>query len=161
MCLVTYTSGSPKSAIFRAGYDILVFKELDRDRWNWDAKRKRYFTRLTSPYQSHDYVLGRTYRVEKFGLRGLMAGGACAVDEGLHVHTKVSKNMIFDESMFPAIIPKGTLFIPSPNEQLVALRLVVRGWRWYKSLGELPKRGNFDLHERVCSLQHYWEHGLP
>lgn len=159
MCLTSYNTGV-KSGVFRAGYDILVFKELDRGEFIWDAKKGRYRTPgYVSPYQYHEYKIGKREVVKNFDIsRGW--GGSYHVNQGLHAHRRLHHlNKDDRDSFFPAIIPKGTLFIPGIYDDIASLALVVHSWRWYDARGlKNIKRGDFTLHERVCSLDYYKDH---
>lgn len=157
MCLTTHKSGEEKHGVFRAGYDILVWKQLDEDAgWRYSKQKGRYcwLSRgLRSPYQNTPYKLNKMMTAPRFSIMSGYYSGQYSVHKGLHAYTSDYDK---ESDFYPAIIPKGTLFIPGTCGEVVALALIVHGKRWLKQRkGYVPKRGKFDLHKRVMSIADY------
>jgi hypothetical protein len=117
MCLYI-KSGHRK--VYRAGYDILVFKRLCSAG-----------SGLRSPYQRKWYKLGRLYKHK----RAFKVCGGTQVYHGLHSYYRPPSciRSWYGKQLYPAIIPKGSLFIIGIYGEVVSNALLVHGQRYLDS----------------------------
>lgn len=127
MCL---TISSQHPWIYRAGYDILVYKRLIEGIYDW-----------VSPYRGMPYILDTTHEVSKLRPR---RGN---VYEGLHAYIAATTPTNYGQRVFRAIIPKGALFIVGGAGDVVSTQL-----RVLSKPPEVVGKARFAAHKQVRRL---------
>ena len=122
MCLHINERIHPGQVARRASRNILVWKRLDLR-----------FGKMQAPFREN--FVWTPGRMEQSGLGHDWYGGV--VEEGLHAHyllTERVRSTTFTV-VFPAIIPKGTVFFVDGKDEIVAEKMTVyRHWsprRWF------------------------------